>query len=68
MNCILLSNTSIYDLINIYNIIDYLSKKYNILYIFIENLNINFCKLKTASLECIANEKPIKANGKAKMV
>jgi hypothetical protein len=30
--------------------------------------NINFCKLKTASLECIANEKPIKANGKAKMV
>ena len=45
MNCILLSNTNIYDLINIYYIVDYLSKKYNILYIFIENLNINFCKL-----------------------
>ena len=45
MNCILLSNTNIYDLINIYNIIDYLSKKYNILYIFVEYSNINFCKL-----------------------
>jgi hypothetical protein len=45
MNCILLSNTNIYDLINIYYIIDYLSKKYNILYILVENSNIIFCKL-----------------------
>jgi hypothetical protein len=45
MNCILLTNTNIYDLINIYNIIDYLSKKYNILYVLVENSNINFSKL-----------------------
>jgi hypothetical protein len=45
MNCILLSSTNIYDLINIYYIIDYLSKKYNILYLLVENSNINFCKL-----------------------
>ena len=45
MNCILLSNTNIYDLINIYYIINYLSKKYNIIYILVENSNINFCKL-----------------------
>ena len=45
MNCLLLSNTNIYDLININYIIDYLSKKYIIIYIFIENVNIHFCKL-----------------------
>lgn len=45
MNCILLSNTNIYDLINIYYIINYLSNKYNILYILVENVHINFCKL-----------------------
>ena len=45
MNCILLSNTNIYDLINISYIIDYLSKKYINLYILIENSNINFGKL-----------------------
>jgi hypothetical protein len=45
MNCILLTHTNIYDLINIYHIIDYLSKKYNILYLLVENSNINFSKL-----------------------
>lgn len=44
MNCILLSDTNIYNLIHLNYLIHYLSNKYLLFYIFVEKKNIEFCK------------------------